>query len=169
MSSRSDTLNGPASGGAGAIWPAEARLAGAGHRVTRQRRAVIAAIAAAESGLTASELYAEAHRACSTVGLATVYRTLELLADVGALRRIHGPDRCEMFALALGGHGHAVVCTRCGRVREFTGCDLRTVVDAATQETGYAIAGHILELSGICRGLTEAQPSGGHTAPEGDR
>lgn len=135
--------------------------------MTRQRRAVIDAIAAAESGLTASELYDEARRQYPRIGLATIYRTLDLLADVGALRRIHSPDRCETFAPALGAHGHSVVCTQCGRVREFTGCDLRAVVAAATEETGYAIAGHILELSGVCRtcrGRTEVPAAERHMA-----
>ena len=129
---------------------AEASLAAAGHRLTRQRKAVLDALLHARSGVTAAEVYRTARDTCPDLGLATVYRTLEMLAEVGAVRRVHGDDRCEEYVLTAGGHGHTVVCSACGRVGEFTACDMGPVVAAAAVETGFAIDGHFLQLSGVC-------------------
>jgi Fur family transcriptional regulator, ferric uptake regulator len=131
-------------------WSAEARLAAAGHRLTRQRRAVLGALLHADSGVTAAEVFQLARGACPDLGLATVYRTLEMLAEVGAVRRVHGDDRCEAYVPTAGGHGHTVVCSGCGRVGEFTTCDMRPVMAAAAAETGFSIDGHFLQLSGTC-------------------
>ena len=127
-----------------------AELAARGHRLTRQRRAVLGAIAAAPSSLTALQVYDAARRDCPALGLTTVYRTLEVLTELGALRRVHGPDHCESFVPAGAAHGHTVVCDGCGRVTEFTACDMRRITDAASQETGYRITDHFLQLSGLC-------------------
>jgi Fur family transcriptional regulator, ferric uptake regulator len=129
-----------------------AALADRGLRLTRQRRAVLDAIAAAPSSLTATQVYDAARAGCPELGLTTVYRTLDVLADIGALRRVHGQDHCESFVPAGAEHGHTVVCSGCGRVTEFTACDMRGIADAASQETGYHITGHFLQLSGLCAG-----------------
>ena len=144
-------------------WSAEARLAAAGHRLTRQRKAVLGALLQADSGVTAAEVFQLARSACPDLGLATVYRTLEMLAEVGAVRRVHGDARCEAYVPTVGGHGHTVVCSGCGRVGEFTACDMRPVMAAAAAETGFSIDGHFLQLTGTCeecRARRRADPSG---------
>ncbi len=133
-----------------------AELSARGLRLTRQRRAVLDAIAAAPSSLSALQVYDSARAQCPELGLTTVYRTLEVLAEMGALRRVHGPDHCESFVPASAAHGHTVVCSACGRVTEFTACDMRDIVDAAAHETGYRITDHFLQLSGLCTGCRAA-------------
>ena len=73
-----------------------------------------------------------------------------MLSEIGALRRVHGPDHCEAFVPAGAAHGHTVVCSRCGSVVEFTDCDMHAVVVAAGEQTGYRITEHFLQLSGVC-------------------
>ena len=85
------------------------------------------------------QVFDAARERCPELGLTTVYRTLELLSEIGALRRVHGPDHCEAFVPAGAAHGHTVVCSDCGRVMEFTECDMNAVVDAAARQTGYRI------------------------------
>jgi Fur family ferric uptake transcriptional regulator len=133
-----------------------AELAARGLRLTRQRRAVLEAIAAAPSSLSALQVYDAARERCPELGLTTVYRTLDVLAEIGALRRVHGPDHCESFVPASAAHGHTVVCSACGRVTEFTACDMRGIVAAAGRETGYSITDHFLQLSGLCAGCGAA-------------
>jgi len=133
-----------------------AELAARGLRLTRQRRAVLEAIAAAPSSLSALQVYDAARERCPELGLTTVYRTLDVLAEIGALRRVHGPDHCEGFVPAGAAHGHTVVCSACGRVTEFTACDMRGIVNAAGRETGYRITDHFLQLSGLCSGCRAA-------------
>jgi Fur family transcriptional regulator, ferric uptake regulator len=137
-----------------------AALAERGLRLTRQRRAVLDAIAATPSSLTATQVYDAARAGCPELGLTTVYRTLDVLADIGALRRVHGQDHCESFVPAGAEHGHTVVCSGCGRVTEFTACDMGGIADAASRETGYRITGHFLQLSGLCAGCAARGRSG---------
>ena len=125
-------------------------LAARGLRLTRQRRAVVEAVADSSACLSPLEVFQAARGRCPDLGLTTVYRTLELLDEIGALRRIHGPDGCERLVPASAEHGHSVVCSGCGRVTEFTECDMSRVVEAARRETGYRITGHFLQLSGVC-------------------
>ncbi len=127
---------------------------------TRQRRAVLDAIAAAPSSLSPLQVYDAARERCPELGLTTVYRTLEILDEIGALRRVHGHDHCESFVPASSAHGHTVECTSCGRITEFTACDMRSISDAAARETGYRITDHFLQLSGLCSGCAAHD---GHT------
>jgi Fur family ferric uptake transcriptional regulator len=121
-----------------------------GLRLTRQRRAVVDAVAGASSSVSPLQVFDAARAACPELGLTTVYRTLEVLSEIGALRRVHGPDHCEAFVPAGAAHGHTVVCSRCGSVVEFTDCDMHAVVAAASEQTGYRITEHFLQLSGVC-------------------
>ena len=125
-------------------------LAARGLRLTRQRRAVLEAVAATNGAISPLQLYEAARAQCPDLGLTTVYRTLELLSEVGALRRVHGADRCEAFVPAQAAHGHVVVCTVCGTATEFTDCDMSPVLEAAARETGYEINEHFLQLGGLC-------------------
>jgi Fe2+ or Zn2+ uptake regulation protein len=127
-----------------------AEFAARGLRLTRQRRAVFDAIAAAPCSLSPLQVYDAARERCPDLGLTTVYRTLEVLDEIGALRRVHGHHHCENFVPARSPHGHTVVCGSCGRVTEFTACDMRRVAAAAADETGYVITDHFLQLTGLC-------------------
>ena len=135
-----------------------AELAARGLRLTRQRRAVLEAIAAAPSSLSALQIYDAARERCPELGLTTVYRTLDVLAEIGALRRVHGLDHCEGFVPAGAAHGHTVVCSACGTVTEFTACDMRAVAEAAADETGYFITDHFLQLTGLCARCARSTP-----------
>jgi Fur family ferric uptake transcriptional regulator len=127
-----------------------AELAARGLRLTRQRRAVVDAVAASDACLSPLEVFQAARESCPDLGLTTVYRTLELLGEIGALRRIHGAEGCERLVPASTAHGHSVVCGVCGRVTEFTECDMTDVLAAARRETGYRITEHFLQLNGVC-------------------
>ncbi len=126
------------------------QLAGRGLRLTRQRRAVLDAVAEADSSISPVQVFDAARERCPELGLTTVYRTLDVLSEIGALRRVHGSDRCEAFVPAGSAHGHTVVCSRCGRATEFTQCDMEAVAEAAARQTGYRITDHFLQLSGLC-------------------
>ncbi len=127
------------------------QLAARNFKMTRQRRAVLGVIVEADSRMSPAEVYARARRACPDLGLATVYRTLELLVELSAIRRVHMDDNCEGFAPAATPHGHHVICVRCSRVTEFEGCDISTVIRSAVRQTGFRIEQHWLELMGTCR------------------
>lgn len=126
------------------------QLSRAGYRITEARRAVIRALYEDVGHASPAEVHAKARGYCATVGLVTVYRTLELLAAMGLARRIHSCNGCQGYTLASHGHHHHLVCHNCGATLEFQGCDLAPLLQRVTAETGFRIDSHLLELSGLC-------------------
>jgi len=126
------------------------QLSRAGYRITLPRRAVIRALVADEGSSTPAQVHSRAQQHCPTLGLVTVYRTLDLLATMGFVRRIHAEDGCHSYAPASNGHCHHLICRRCGATVEFEGCDLSTFLNEVSQQTGYEIEDHLLELVGLC-------------------
>ena len=125
-------------------------LAGAGYRITQPRLAVIRALLEDDGHLNPAEVRARACTYHPGVGLVTVYRTLDLLGQMGFVRRIHAEDGCHGYAAASHGHRHHLVCRSCGATVEFEGCDLSPFLERVSRETGYAIDDHLLELVGVC-------------------
>ena len=121
-----------------------------GHKLTQPRRAVLKVIAASARSLTPAEIHTRAQKYCRHTGLVTVYRTLELLTECGAVRKIHQSDGCHSYAPASEGHAHHIICENCHAVIEFEGCDLADLAAAVQRRTGYVVSGHWLELFGYC-------------------
>ena len=76
------------------------QLSEQGYKLTRQRKAVVEVVAHTRTRLSAADVFAKAQRACPDLGLTTVYRTLEILEQLGVIRRLHLDDGCEGFAPA---------------------------------------------------------------------
>lgn len=100
--------------------------------------------------MSPGDIHASACLECPDLSLATVYRALEVLDRVGAVRRVHMTDHCEGFAAASLSEGHHVVCVACGRVAEFSGCNVAALVPEAVRQTGFHVEEHFLELIGTC-------------------
>lgn len=125
-------------------------LSQAGYRITQPRKAVIRALLEDEAYQSPTGIRERARSHHPQVGLVTVYRTLDLLAQLGFVRRIHTEEGCHGYAAASHGHHHHLVCRRCGTAVEFEGCDLSSFLARVSGETGYAIESHLLELVGLC-------------------
>jgi Fur family transcriptional regulator, ferric uptake regulator len=127
------------------------RLQGEGYKLTRPRQAVLQVLAASGEHLSPAEVYARGKAIYPRLGLVTVYRTLEILTDLGLIKRVHLDDGCHTYAASALGHNHHMVCTVCGAVVNFEGGeDLSTLVRRLTDHTGYRINDHWLELFGTC-------------------
>ena len=116
------------------------KIRGRGYKATPQRLAVLGALMA-EQHQTLEEIRAR----CPEVGLVTVYRTLDLLCEIGAVRRLDLGDG-PRYELAEN-HHHHLVCESCGAVSEFEECplDLRRL-----QDVDFEVASHSLEIYGRC-------------------
>ncbi len=119
-------------------------------RLTRPRQIVLEAINQATRHLTAAEIYERAKAKYPRLGLATVYRSLDLLVQLGYIQRIHLDQGCHSYASIEHRHGHHLVCPSCGRTEEFADCDLEWLIQTLRAKTGYAIDVHMLELMGQC-------------------
>jgi len=127
------------------------QLSQAGHRITRPRQAVVRALLEDGAYARPAEVHARARQYCPTVGLVTVYRTLDLLSDLGFVRRIHTDDGCHSYATTSHGHRHHLICRNCGATVQFEGCDLELFLDRVGRDTGYHVEDHLLELIGLCQ------------------
>ncbi len=119
-------------------------------KLTQPRQVILDVIAEADRHLCPSEVYERGKARYPRLGLTTVYRTLDLLVELGFVQRVHGEGACHSYVATVRPHGHHVLCTGCGRIEEFADCDLGPLVAALETRTGYRIDGHILELSGRC-------------------
>ena len=125
-------------------------LSQAGYRITQPRRAVIRVLLEDEGFASPAEIRDRASQHYPKIGQVTVYRTLDLLSNMGYVRRIHTEDGCHGRASAGLGHRHHLICRQCGAAVEFEGCDLAPFLDQVSDRTGFLIEEHLLELVGLC-------------------
>jgi len=130
--------------------PIATALDRAGYRLTEPRLALAALIADLDGHFTAAELVAAARSRRLGVGRATVFRTLEVLEEIGAVERLDLPSGEHAYVGCEPAHHHHVVCSRCGRTSEIDDAGLRTVVREVARQTGYRVDEHRLELFGWC-------------------
>ncbi|MFN8534661.1 MAG: Fur family transcriptional regulator [Dehalococcoidia bacterium] len=121
-----------------------------GYSVTPGRRVVIDALADRETLFTASDVVGWVDRVDASIGRATVFRTLDLLAQIGVLNRVHGDDGCHQYTVCEAGHHHHLVCTGCGRVIPFELTGIEDEVYEAASKVRFTISSHRVELFGIC-------------------
>ena len=127
------------------------RLNQKGLRLTHARRVVMSILEKSTIPLAPQTIHQKALEDHEDIGLVSVYRTLDLLAELNLVRRVHGLEDCQGYVLASPGHHHHLVCRHCGKAIEFTGTgDLSTLLKKIERKTGYEISGHILQLQGLC-------------------
>ncbi len=127
-------------------------LGRAGYRLTTPRRAMAALVTEREGHFTADELLGAARRRQLDVGRATIFRSLELFADLGLIERVDLPSGEHAYVRCARGteHHHHIVCSSCGRAAGFDDGAVADAVVSATRRTGYEVTRHRLELFGIC-------------------
>lgn len=125
-------------------------LAGAGVRATAQRATVLAELAAERDDVTAQELHERLRARGERLGLATVYRTLRLLAGAGVVDALshHAGELC--YRWCGDEHHHHLLCSECHRVVELIDCELDPWLERVSREHGFVTTGHRLEVSGVC-------------------
>ena len=128
-----------------------------GLKVTNQRLLVLEAIAACpEEHLTAEEIFDLVKVSYPEIGLATVYRTIQLLNELNLIDRINFDDgyvRYEMGRTQERGkkhHHHHLICMKCGKVISFQDDLLEELEDKITVTTGFQIVDHEVKLYGYC-------------------
>lgn len=122
-----------------------------GYKLTPQRRAVLGVITGSHDHLTPAAIYERVRKEYPTIGLVTVYRVLDILTELGLVCRVHAEANCRSYLMRRpSGHHHHIMCTSCGRVVDFTKCDLSELQRRLSEESGFKIEGHLLEFKGLC-------------------
>jgi Fur family ferric uptake transcriptional regulator len=116
------------------------KMRGRGYKATPQRLAVLAALGAEQH-----QSLGEIRSRCPEVGLVTIYRTLDLLSEIGAMRRLDLGDG-PRYELAED-HHHHLICESCGVVSEFERCPLDL---GRLRGMDFEVSSHTLEIYGRC-------------------
>lgn len=123
---------------------------GAALRPTRQRRAVSEAMGSFDDFRSAQEIHELLGERGEAVGLATVYRTLQKLADAGEIDRLLTEDGEAIYRACSRTHHHHLVCRACGRTVEVEGPAVERWTRSIAAEHGYEQVSHTLEIFGTC-------------------
>ena len=123
-----------------------------GYRLTGPRRTIAGSVLEFEHAFSADDLVKRVDEIDPGVGRATVFRTLDVLAQIGLLDRLHSPDGCHSYVLGMGSdmHYHHLVCSSCGVVVPFEGCNVDNMLADLQRNTNFAISNHMLEVFGLC-------------------
>ena len=137
-----------------------AKFRGCGYRFTLPRQLILDVLEGSKDHLSAEDIYNEVSRKDSGAGVATVYRTLELLSDMGIIDKIDFGDGCARYELSseYGGdkHHHHLVCQSCGRIVEYSDFvanekdTLCSVQDKLEKKFDFDIERHSVIFYGIC-------------------
>jgi Fur family ferric uptake transcriptional regulator len=139
---------------AGSDWRERARwaLKGGGHRSGGARGAVVELLASQDCCLSAQEIADELRGRGKGVGIASVYRALDLLDGMGLVQRVdtgEGGTRYEPV-IPGGHHHHHVLCETCGRVVPFEDERLEEAIDLLAERLRHTVSGHEVMIRGAC-------------------
>ncbi len=152
--------------GSGATWSGiPDRLRARGLRWTPQRRVLVEVLSRTDGHVTGSELVERCRELDPGTIPSTVYRTLDVLEELGVLSHSHGADRREEFhVLPDSEHGH-LYCQRCGAQWELAADDPAVIasVEAFARQRGFAVNVSHLSMIGRCASCLAATD-----APTGD-
>ncbi|AGX42334.1 Fur family transcriptional regulator [Clostridium saccharobutylicum] len=125
-----------------------------GYKLTPQRRSIVDAIIKNEGKhLTAEEIYDEVKQNCPEIGLATVYRTIILLEELGVISRLDLNDGCSRYEIVHSDETHRhhhLVCNICHKVSEVQDDLLEELETEIEQQYKFKILDHSVKFYGIC-------------------
>jgi Fur family ferric uptake transcriptional regulator len=123
--------------------------------MTRQRDDVLAALGEGESFRSAQDLHADLRAAGARVGLTTVYRHLQSLAESGEVDALRTDDGQTVYRrCASARHHHHLVCRGCGRTVEVEGPAVERWAEAVARQHGFRDVEHTVEVFGTCADCT---------------
>lgn len=133
----------------------EAVLRAHGLRATPQRVRVLEELLREPNDVTAQQLYDRLRRRRRRIGLATVYRTLDALAEAGVIEPLAHFRDVRCYRVCREGHHHHLVCTECHSIAELRDCELEQPLAQAAAAHGFRATGHQLEVTGVCASCTD--------------
>jgi len=145
--------------GTGPPW-LHGKFKGCGYRLTMPRQIILDVLSNTTEHLSAEDIYHLVHKAYPSIGLTTVYRTLELLAQVGLLFKFDFGDGRARYELSESpksiGHHHHLVCTECRRIIDYTDFIeeekelLKKTERGLSKKYDFRITNHLIQFYGLC-------------------
>jgi Fur family ferric uptake transcriptional regulator len=136
---------------------AQRELSRSGHRAGGAREQVLSLLARQQCCLSAQEIHDRLRTTDRAVGLASVYRAVEVLTRLGLVHRVD-VDGTAAYEPAdpSGEHHHHAICDRCGKLQAFEDPELERLIDGVAERLGYSVGGHDVVLRGTCPGCAAA-------------
>jgi Fur family ferric uptake transcriptional regulator len=138
-----------------------------GYKVTSGRKAILRVLSNTAGHLTAEKVYFEVHHIHPDIGLASVYRTLDLLVGIGVVFKLdfgRGKAEYELAEDVKGkGHHHHLVCTGCGQVVDYKDFSkeelelLKRTEEGLLRRYTFAITNHLIQFYGLCKACSESK------------
>lgn len=120
-------------------------------RMTKQRQAVVEELQRLDDFRSAQQIFEDLTLQGQKVGLATVYRNLQALADAGDVDVVRSDDGESLFRLCVSvEHHHHLVCRSCGSTREIEQSDIESWVHSIASQFGFTAVDHHMEIFGLC-------------------
>lgn len=135
------------------------KFKGCGYRMTVPRQAIINVLSSSGEHLSAEDIYIKVHKEFPAVGLTTVYRTLELLNQMGLVVKFDFGDGRARYELTGAGeteHHHHLVCSNCNRIIEYTEFMdaemefLKRAEKGLSEKYNFDIKSHMIQFYGLC-------------------
>ena len=119
--------------------------------MTRQRETILQALTDEEAFKSAQELYADLRVAGTPIGLATVYRALQTLADTGDVDVLRTANGEALYRRCGTRHHHHLICRSCGKTVEVAADAVERWAHDVAKRHGFRESAHTVEVFGICR------------------
>ena len=127
-------------------------------RMTKQRQAVLDELTRVSDFRSAQQIFEDLHSQGQRVGLATVYRSLQGLAEDGRVDTLRSTEGEVLYrSCASDHHHHHLVCRTCGFTEEIEQSQIESWVSAVAADHGFSDVEHSLELFGLCASCREKE------------
>jgi len=136
------------------------KFRGCGYRLTVPREAILNILSKTSEHLSAEEIYMAVHKTYPAIGLTTIYRTLELLVQMGFIFKFDFGDKRARFELAEGlqgkEHHHHLLCTGCSKIVDYTDFVdeekelLNQTEKGLSKKYNFKITNHLIQFYGLC-------------------
>lgn len=137
------------------------RFRSCGYRITLGREVILDVLAKAEGHLSAEDIYMKIHPRYPNIGLTTIYRTLDVLSNIGLVYKFDFGDGRARYELAEGPkgthHHHHLVCTNCNRVIDYADFIdeevelLKQTERELSKKYNFRITNHLIQFYGLCQ------------------
>ena len=119
-------------------------------KYSKQRDTILENVLSRCDHPTADMVYEDVRMILPNISLGTVYRNLNLLVELGSIRKIVMPGSSDRYDKTLESHYH-LFCNKCGSVHDIMLVDIKNIDTLVEEETGFKIVSHDIVFTGICK------------------
>lgn len=121
-----------------------------GYKATPQRIAISRFALHNHTHPTAQRIFSEVRKIYPTLSLATIYKTIQILEEVGLIQELNLPKDQTRFDPNMAPHAH-LICLRCKSISDWTNPLISQIIDRASIEAGFIASGQNFDVFGVCR------------------